>query len=85
MAPSIQRLAILSGTALLAIAAVSTAMAGGVGDGPLTGQQQSIFTMPAGPIINRVGTYTPPALIGLVRRRGLNSPKNSSIETNRAM
>jgi TonB family protein len=60
MAPSIQRLAILSGTALLAIAAVSTAMAGGVGDGPLTGQQQSIFTMPAGPIISRVGTYTPP-------------------------
>ena len=61
MASSTRRPAIsLGGTALLAIAAASTAIAGGVGDGRLTGSQQSIFTMPAGPIINRIGTYTPP-------------------------
>jgi protein TonB len=61
MASNTRKLAIaLGGTALLAIAAVSTAMAGGVGDSPLTGAQQSIFTMPAGPEINRIGTYTPP-------------------------
>jgi TonB family protein len=70
MASSIQRLAILSGTALLAIAAVSTAMAGGVGDGPLTGQQQSIFTMPQGPIVSRIGTYIPPRV-----NRGCPTPR----------
>lgn len=51
---------LLGGTALLAITAVSTATAGGVGDGPLTVPQQGIFTMQEGPIINRIGTYTPP-------------------------
>ena len=50
----------LSGTALLAIVAVSTAMAQGVGDGRLTGSQQGVFTMPQGPEISRIGTYIPP-------------------------
>jgi TonB family protein len=51
---------VLSSTALLAIAAVSTATAQGVGDGRLTGAQQGVFSMPPGPIISRIGTYTPP-------------------------
>lgn len=59
MASSARRLAISLG-GLLTIAAVSTAMADGVGDGRLTGDQQTIFTMPQGPIINRIGTYIPP-------------------------
>ena len=57
----IRRLTIaLSSVAALAIADVSPTLAGGVGDGPSTLQQQGIFTMPQGPVISRIGTYTPP-------------------------
>jgi len=55
-----RKLALIAGSAtLFAAIGFSTAMAG-VGDGQLTGAEQKIFSMPQGPVINHIGSYTPP-------------------------
>ncbi|HTT99824.1 MAG TPA: energy transducer TonB [Rhizomicrobium sp.] len=60
-ASNVRKLALwLSSTALLAIG-VTSAMASGVGDYPLTPQQQAgLFLAPAVPTTTRIGSYTPP-------------------------
>jgi TonB family protein len=59
---NIRSLAIaLSGTALLAVTGVSSAMAGGDPNGPQTpAQNNAMFTTPAVPTTTRIGTYIPP-------------------------